>query len=765
MRKEILFSFLFVLCSLFLYSQTAGIKGFVYDKKTGEPSIYINVYLEGTTLGSSTDINGYFVINKIPAGQYQLLVTSLGYDTIRETVNLAANELLSKQFFVEEASIDLQTVYVSAERQSLKTETKISVTKVTPKQIDQIPSIGGQADLAQYLQVLPGVVFTGDQGGQLYIRGGSPIQNKVLLDGMTIYNPFHSIGLFSVFETDILRNADIYTGGFGAEYGGRISSIMDITTRDGNKKRISGKISASTFGANVLLEGPFKKQEELGGGSSSFILSVKNSYLNETSKSLYSYVDEDGLPFSYLDLYGKASVNWGSGSKVNFFGFSYNDQVANYKSLANFKWNSFGGGSNFVVIPATSSVLIEGHVSYSNYKIELDELQSTARTSKINDFNVGLDLTYFLGPNELKYGIEILAFTTDYSFFNSANRKIEERQNTTEFGAYAKYKWMTGNWIIEPSFRVQFYPSLSTISPEPRLAMKYKATDRLRIKLAGGMYTQNLIAATSDRDVVNLFYGFLSGPESIPETFEGKDVSDKLQKAQHAILGFEFDLNNRLTLNVEGYYKNFSQLSNLNRNKVYNADAQDVPDELKLDFIVEKGNAKGVDFSLKYDFDRLFIWAVYSYGMVERTDPQETYNPHFDRRHNINFLSSVKLGGAYDWEISLRYNFGSGFPFTPMAGNYEQVVFDGGINEDYTTSNGGMSFLYGDYNSRRLPTYHRVDASVKKIFELGEFTILEANFSITNILNRENVFYVNIVNREVVNQLPIMPSLGLTFRF
>ena len=764
-RKFLVSFFLFLAFSFAAFSQTSTIKGFVYDQKSGEPAMYINIYLEGTTLGASSDLNGYFVINKIPAGKYELLVTSLGYDTIRESISLSAGQLISKKFSVSEASIDLKTVTVSAERQASRTDTKISVTKVTPKQIEQIPSIGGQADLAQYLQILPGVVFTGDQGGQLYIRGGSPIQNKVLLDGMVIYNPFHSIGLFSVFETDIMRNADIYTGGFGAEYGGRISSIMDITTRDGNKKRLSGKISASTFGASLLLEGPIFKAKSEESVSSSFILSAKNSYLKETSKSIYNYVDEDGLPFNYMDIYGKASINSGGGSKVNVFGFSFNDRVDNYKSLANFQWNSYGFGTNFVIVPATSSVLIVGHASYSNYKIQLTEAQTTPRTSKINDFNIGLDLTYFLGEDELKYGVEMLGFTTDYSFFNSLNRKIEERQSTTELGVYVKYKWLAGNWIIEPSFRYQLYPSLSTSSPEPRLALKYKATDRLRIKVAGGFYSQNLIAATSDRDVVNLFYGFLSGPESIPETFDGKDVSDKLQKAQHAILGFEFDLSNRLTLNIEGYYKNFSQLTNLNRNKIYNSDYQDAPDELKLDFIVEKGNAKGLDFSLKYDYDRFFVWAVYSLGYVERTDPQITYAPHFDRRHNINFLGSVKLGGAYDWEISLRYNFGSGFPFTPMAGNYEQIIFDGGINEDYTTTNGNMSFLYGEYNSKRLPNYHRVDASLKKTFELGKYSILEANLSVTNILNRENVFYVNIYNREVVNQLPIMPSLGLTFKF
>ena len=764
MKKFLLFSFLFLQIAV-AFSQSTGVKGFVYDKETGEPAIFINVYIEGTTMGASTDLNGYFVVNKIPAGRYQLVVSALGYDTIRESIVIKPNLLINKTFFVKEAAIKLKTVYVSAERQSLKTDTKISVIKVTPKQIAQIPSIGGQADLAQYLQILPGVVFTGDQGGQLYIRGGSPIQNKVLLDGMVIYNPFHSIGLFSVFETDILQNADIYTGGFGAEYGGRISSIMDITTRDGNKKRISGKVAASTFGAGVLIEGPIKPQKELGGGSSSFIFTAKTSYLDKTSENIYSYVDEEGLPFSYNDLYGKLSVNWGSGSKVNLFGFSFNDQVLNYKSLANFQWNNFGGGANILVIPSSSSVLIDAHTSYSNYSIQLIEEQTNARESSINDFNMGVNFTYFMGVNELRYGLDILAFTTDYSFVNDANRVVRDRQNTTELGAYVKYKWTSGNWIIEPSFRLQLYPSLSAVSPEPRLALKYKATDRLRFKVAGGMYTQNLIAATSDRDVVNLFYGFLAGPESVPKSFEGREINDKLQKAQHAILGLEFDFSNRLTLNVEGYYKNFSQLTNLNKNKVYNSETQDVPDELKLDFIIEKGNAKGVDFSLKYDYDRLFVWAVYSLGYVERTDPLISYNPHFDRRHNINFLTSMKLGGAYDWEVSIRYNFGSGFPFTPLGGNYEQIGFDGGINEDYTITNGDMSFVYGDYNSRRLPNYHRVDASLKKTFELGDYTSLEANFSITNILNRENLFYVNISKHEIVNQLPIMPSLGLTFRF
>ena len=241
-----------------LFAQS-DIKGFVYEESTGEPAMFCNVYLKGTTMGSTTSENGYFNISRIPDGQYTLMITNVGYDTISETFNLTKGQVINRKYYLKETSLTLDVVTITADKIEARTETKTSVIKVTPKTINKIPSVGGQADLAQYLQVVPGVIFTGDQGGQLYIRGGSPIQNKVILDGMVVYNPFHSIGLFSVFDTDIIRNADVYTGGFGAEYGGRISSVMDIATRDGNKNRFSGKVGASCFGAKLTREGPIVK--------------------------------------------------------------------------------------------------------------------------------------------------------------------------------------------------------------------------------------------------------------------------------------------------------------------------------------------------------------------------------------------------------------------------------------------------------------------------------------------------------------------------
>ena len=774
-QSKLFFTILFMLMAAHTaVAQDNSVKGFVYEESTGEPMMFTNVYLKGTTYGGSTNENGYFNINRIPDGRYTLLITSVGYDTISEVLNLSKGQSVNRKYYMKETSQKLETVTITADKIEARTETKTSVITVTPKTITKIPSVGGQADFAQYLQVVPGVIFTGDQGGQLYIRGGSPIQNKVLLDGMVIYNPFHSIGLFSVFDTDIIRNADVYTGGFGAEYSGRISSIMDISTRDGNKKRISGKIGGNTFGAKVMLEGPLKKAKAPEEASISFILSAKNSYLEQSSKFFYPYASENGLPFNFQDLYGKVSLNAPNGSKVNLFGFSFNDQVNNYMSLSDFGWNSFGAGTNFLVIPGKAPVMIEGNIAYSSYTSRMKEADSPDRYSNINGFNMGFDFSQFMGKNTLKYGIEMLGYTTDYVTYSVyGNSKIGDKVNSTELGVYAKYKAVLGKLLLEPSFRLQFYASLSDLSPEPRLALKYNATERLRLKAAAGMYSQNFVAATSDRDVVNLFYGFLSGIDNLPSTYNGKPIKSYLQKANHVILGAEFDLSKNATVNLEGYWKDFVQLTNINRNKIYADTPSDIPDLLKKDFTKETGEAYGFDVSLKYEDQHWYLWAVYALGFVTREYEKAVeggveltqYAPHFDRRHNINLILTYTAGAKRQWEFSGRWNFGSGFPFTQVQGFYEYYSFQDGINFDYTTTNGELGVLFSELNGGRLPTYHRFDLDVKRKFFFTENIMLEADLGVTNVYNRNNVFYVNLITSDVARQLPVLPTLGLTLSF
>ncbi|MBP5643593.1 MAG: TonB-dependent receptor [Bacteroidales bacterium] len=777
-KKHILLLAIIMIISVLSYAQgDNSIKGFVYEKNNGEPVMFANVFLKGTTHGSTTDINGYFSITRIPDGSYTLMVTSIGYDTIAEHITVKNSQILNKKFHLQETSIQLQAVSITADKIEAKTETKTSVVYITPKTITKIPSVGGQADLAQYLQVLPGVVFTGDQGGQLYIRGGSPIQNKVLLDGMIVYNPFHSIGLFSVFDTDIIRNAEVYTGGFGAEYGGRVSSIMDITTRDGNKKRISGKIGGSTFGAKVMVEGPLKKAKTDEDMTISFIVSAKNSYLEQTSQSIYNGILKgEILPYNFQDVYGKVSLNAPNGSKINFFGFNFNDQVNKYMPKGytkplDYKWLSYGGGTNFVLIPGKSPVLIEGNVAYSKYDASIDDGEGTPRSSSIDGFNAGFTFSYFLGKNTLKYGIEMLGFKTVFDYQKANGIRLNQTENTTELGAFIKYKWQLNKLIIEPSMRIQWYASLAEISPEPRLAVKYNVCDWFRVKAAAGMYSQNLIAANSDRDVVNLFYGFLSGQDNIPKKFDGKDVKTRLQKANHYIVGTEFDVFDNITLNVEGYFKDFRQLTNMNRNQIYSETnhPNDVSEIEWRDFMIENGKAYGIDFSLKYEYLRWYVWAAYSLAYVnknyENADRELiNYRTHYDRRHNINVIMTYTGGARKQWEFSGRWNIGSGFPFTQVAGFYEHYPFDD-MSMSVLQTSGDIGIIYGDLNKGQLPWYHRLDLDVKRKFWFSDNIVLEADLSVTNIYNRKNIFYINILTGNEIYQLPLMPSFGLTLTF
>jgi hypothetical protein len=725
------------------FAQNGSVRGFVYEQETGEPVLFTNVYLFKTTIGTPTDANGYFAITKIPPGQYFLMVTYVGFDTLKIPITVKANELQTKKLYLKKSTFQLEEVSISAARQDKVRETQTSIIKITPKEIQSIPAIGGQPDLAQYLQVLPGVIFSGDQGGQLYIRGGPPVQNKVLYDGMIVYNPFHSIGLFSVFDVDILKNVDVYTGGFGAEYGGRLSSVMDITTRDGNKNRLAGKFDISTFGAKALLEGPIYKPRKPEDASATFLFSIKNSYLEQSSQIFYKYIDENGLPYNYLDIYGKIAVNAPNGSKINAFGFNFTDKV-NYKILQDYNWKSYGGGLTFLAIPGQSSVLIEGNFAFSSYRVELQEVNKSPRSSSIAGFNGGLNFTYFFGRDALKYGLELSGYKTTLDFFNSVNRKIGgDPQNSTEVALFGKYKWMPGKFIIEPGLRFQYYASISAPSLEPRLAIKFNAARNFRLKMAAGLYSQNLISTTYDKDVVNLFYGFITSP------------TNDLQRCMQLVLGTELDLIHGLSLNVEGYYKYYSQITGLNRNKQTDEDS---------DFVNETGDAEGVDISLKYDWKKVHFWATYSLGFIHRSDGVSTYVPPYDRRHNLNLVSTVDWGKRNDWELDVRYNYGSGFPFTQTAGFYEFLPFEN-MGTNYATANGSLGILYGDYNKGRLPYYSRLDLNIKKIFFLGKTARFEINLSVTNALNQQNIFYFDRITYTRVDQMPIMPSLGLSFSF
>ena len=529
------------------------------------------------------------------------------------------------------------------------------------------------------------------------------------------------------------------------------------------------------MGAGLLIEGPLKKESPDSKTSVTYLITAKNSYLAESSKKIYSYID-NGLPYDFLDIYGKLSIKSESGNKLNVFGFGYNDWVKNYQSIADFKWNNYGAGTNFVIVPGNDA-LVEGTIAYSDYKIEFSDATNQGfdpRTSEIGGLSGVLDIVYFLGKDKLTYGINVEMFRTDYAFQNQYGRKFSLTENTNELAVFATYKMNRTKWIVEPGLRLVYYASVAEFYPEPRLAVKYKINDNVRLKLAAGLYSQNFLDARPDNDVVNLFNGFLTGSENlgITEKYRGEEMNSCVQNAQHLILGVEYDANDWLSFNMEPYFKNFSQLVNMNHNLIYDNSHEyqeggiyEQPEYLRKDFIIEKGRAYGVDFSTRCTYGMSYLWIAYSLGYVERTDERVAYNPHYDRRHNINVLFTYKAGQKLDWEFSMRWNFGSGFPYTQTLGIYENLTFSGGLNTDYLVENGERGIYYASVNGGRLPSYHRLDASVKKRFAFGKRSVLDISLSVTNLYNRSNMFYFNRLTFERINQLPIMPSMGLSWSF
>lgn len=757
-----LLAWAFFALPLFLIAQkanTGAIRGNIYDKETAQPISFATIKVDGANLGTISDVNGFYSISNVPVGTYTLTVSLTGYDLFSTQAIVKKGDITYQSVYLTESGQNLGEIVISGRKAQAKNDVQVSKISVTPKQIKSLPSVGGQSDIAQYLTVLPGVVFTGDQGGQLYIRGGSPVQNRILLDGMTIYNPFHSIGFFSIFETELIRNVDVLTGGFNAEHGGRISAIVDVKTREGNRKRLAGLASVGPFQAKAILEGPIVPLKTDNGSSVSFVFAGKKALINDLDSKLYPKINDTvGIPFEYRDFYGKLSFLSGNGSKLNVFGFNYTDGV-NYPATR-FGWSSGGGGIDFTLVPTNSSTIINGALTFSGYDSQIEESDRKPRTSGISGYYGALNFKNLGRDNEVEYGLALTGFHTEFEFINFRGITIDQDDNTTEISTYVRWKRKIGPIVLEPGFRLQYYQSLGDVSPEPRFGLKYNISDRLRFKFAGGLYSQNLLSTVNERDIVNLFVGFLSGPdETIYKPNSTTATEHRLQKSIHGVTGFEIDVTNNLDINIEGYYKKFTQLLALNRFK----------DELTdPNFFVETGDAYGIDLSFKLEGKRAYLWGAYSLGYVTRNDGEQVYPPVFDRRHNVNLVGTYQFGKNKAWELGARWNLGSGFPFTLTQGFYTNYDFSNGVGTDVLTGNPGGTpgIIYASKrNGGRLPYYHRLDMSVKRVIKFSKYSNMEITASATNVYDRPNIFYYDRVRADRVNQLPFIPALSMTLQF
>ncbi len=766
---------IFHFCAFISFGQSGTLRGHIYDAESGEPIAFASVQIINSKEGVISDEDGFFQLSAVPPGIQRVQVSYLGYvDTLVE-IEIISNKIKYQLIYLTRSTIELQTIDISASKELARSEIQIGQIQLTKEKIKSLPSIGGEADIAQYLTALPGVVISGDQGGQIFIRGGSPVQNRVLLDGQLIYNPFHSIGLFSVFETEIIRSVDVLSAGFNAEHGGRISAVMDIKTREGNKNRISGLASLSPFQGKLLLEGPLKKLKKENGTAVSFLLTGKYGWLDKTSPHLYRYaVDSNfyafakkdtslsslqnlGLPYQYQDLYGKISFLGENGSKVNVFGFSFTDKFK-LANIASQKWETFGGGMYFLLSPLQSPVRIEGNIGFSRYNLALAEKNTGPRSSSLESYTARLDFMQVGKHSALEYGLELISLNTGFQFVNPFNLTISQNDFTTEMAAFVRFKYQVNKFILQPGFRMHYYASQGQFSPEPRLGLKYLWSDNFRLKMGGGFYSQNLISLANNQDVVQLFSGFLVGPEtSLFKSGSNIPVKSRLQKAVHWVAGMEWEPFNLFSISVEGYQKFFNQLISLNRNKRKATDP---------DFLVEEGLATGVDVTLAYKPTSFDISVAYSLASVFETSNMVRFPTIFDRRHSLNFLFSYLAGKSKQWKWGAHWYVGSGFPFTQTQGFFENNNLTDLLQTDILGGNYPLGTLLSDeINGGRLSYYHRLDVSVQYTHKINKFAYIESTFAVTNVYNRQNVFYLDRITNQRVNQLPVIPSLNMTVGF
>jgi hypothetical protein len=767
MKKAIFIAGIFLMfTSTLVFTQTGSVKGFVYDATSGQPLALASVAITGFKTKVVTDADGFFMILKVPAGDHLIRVSYIGFEDFAEIVTIE-NQLMEQIVaHLKPQVVTLQTATVNAERRRMEHLNPVSAHHITQESLKSIPGLTGQSDLAEYLQVIPGIIFTGDRGGQFYVRGGAPVQNQVKLDGMTVVNPFHSIGFSSVFDTEIIGSVDVYTAGFGAKYGGRTSSVIDVKTRMGNRREFKAKASGTTFGYGLTVEGPLKKMTEKDPSSISVMLSNKGSYIQKSAGLFYPYLDSAGIPFNYNDLLGKVSFVGRKGDQLDLIGMHFTD-AADYSGLMRSTWENNGGGFRFLVSPSNSRLLFEQTLFYSDYSGKFLEASKRPRSTRYNSLE-GMFKVFFNGPLfSFVWGTEMNVNHTKHNYASDANLLQDIDYYSTELITFLDSRIEIARLLIEPGFRLHYYADNAYVAAEPRLKVRFKINDLLNINFATGLYSQNLVSTTSPEDVISLFQGYYIGPGFVQDTYRDKYIDDKISLAWHAVCGLSYYGPKNLKLSVEGYVKDYYRMINSNRYKKYDlilTANNHYPDYLIMPFIIEQGWAYGIDFLADWNTELWNLYAAYSLGYVTRQDEFMDYVPHFDRRHNMNFVAGYKLGHKKGWELKARWNLGSGFPFTQSYGMYENLVNNyGQFSLDLTTS-GEIGILYGPINGGRLPWYHRLDISLQKAWIFRKGHSLEVTASIMNLYNRLNVFYVDRITMKRINQLPILPTLGLSWR-
>lgn len=734
--RFILFSLLLILSISAVAQDYGRLRGVVTDSTSGEFLPYANIYIDELQTGASTDERGLYLINQIPSGKtYQVKVSFVGYQTKVLDVYVSPNKITQLDIALLPSGIELESIEKIGEKIIQDNTTDIGLQRISVKTLQALPK-GVETDVLRSLQYVAGVRSTGDVSAKYYVRGGTSDQNLVKLNGITVYNPFHALGLFSVIDPEMINSVDFYKGGFTAEHGSRLSSVLSIISKDGNRNQLSATASTSFLTNKLLLEGPIP--------NGSFILTGRKSFSNDILKK---FLNDQTVPIDFYDFSFKLNYsdpNIIDNGRFYIFGFLSSDDLDDPDPLKeDFKWSNNLIGFEWIQIYDVPLFSRLG-VSLSTFEGEVipNETDFKPRNNKVDDFTISLDLNYvWENKDELGFGVEFKGIETKLVQSNSQGAKTDLEDFAGNFSVYGKYKFLRfDNFGVDigSRFNLTGLSQHGGIYFEPRISMTYKAFPFLSFKAAAGLYQQELATITDENEVISLFEPWTILPDYLEPS-----------RALHLVFGVDLFITENLLLKYEGYYKDIKNLAAVNEEKIFDFD----PDLINGD-----GEAYGSEFSLNYKIGGLNLTSSYALSWAFKEVDGWLYYPKYDSRHTFNIGAEYDFGTG--WSANVIWSYSSGLPFTPILSFYDKYQTGNFFDVDPRNYNFNSFTILGDRNIKRLPEYHRLDITLSKKLELG-FLKAELDFSIINVYDRANIFYFKRDNGERVNMLPFLPTATL----
>ncbi|NWF90325.1 MAG: TonB-dependent receptor [Ignavibacteriaceae bacterium] len=737
-QKLFLFTFIIFLPILSneLNAQSFGkLRGFVTDSTNGEALAYGNVFIAELNNGASTDARGYYIINNISAGKKLNVVFSyVGYRTQTIQITIVRDEITQLNVALVPERLELQTVEKIGEKIQDKNPTDIGLQKLTLRQLEILPK-GVETDVFRSLKYLPGVQATGDVSARYYVRGGTGDQNLVLLNGVTIYNPFHALGLFSVIDPEMINSVEFYKGGFAAEYGSRLSSVLSVITKNGNKNNFSLKASSSYLTGKALVEGPIPH--------GSFMFTGRKSYSNSILKK---FLNDKNVPIDFYDASFKinySNPDFIENGKFSLFGFLSGDKLNSVNPKEeDFDWSTNLIGFEWLQVhkaPIYSKVTVS--LSQFNGEVIPNESKLKPRKNAVSDFSGTMDFTYLQdSEDEIGAGFHFKILSTNLKIVNQKGIKSEIDSYGGNFTLYGKYRVLRfDNFSADAGLRINSgLNSSQGFYYEPRISMNYRLSQDIALKAAWGIYQQEVVAISDENEVISLFDPWIIIPNYL-----------NTSQAIHYIAGFDIDVLEDLSLKVEGYYKRTIHLPFINEEKAF---------EFEPDLISGRAESYGYEISINYSSLPVIFITSYSLGYAYKQLGNHIYYPKYDVRHSLS--TSFEYNFSSDLSASIVWSFSSGLPFTRLIGYYDKYYLSDLYGSALSNTYYEPYPILGDKNIGRLPVYHRLDFNLSKKFEFS-FLKFYIDLNIINVYNRKNIFYFKRDTGERVNMLPFLPTATL----